>query len=689
VLIGARVVHHGRTAGRVQALFRLALANGTLAAAEVRLPVTVEPLGMAEVRGRLGVLPEGQYALVTELLSGDTVTDRIEHPLTVMAAPAAPPSLETLVRRDAGGPPANPGRFTLAGRPWHPVGTNYWPHSLGGIPTGSYGAGWLDPSLYVPQTAEADLAQMASWGFTAIAGVGADVHWDGSAENPTLRNLEDFLWRCHRHGIRLFLFCAGLDPRGRDEGTARRLIEAVRYHPALAAYDIAWEPGYYEARHGYAAQWRDWLVEHYGSLATAAKALGHPLPLTPGGEVTVPPDAWCDQPGPWQTVTAAYRTYMDWQLGAEYRRSARRVRDLDPLHLVGFRGSNVTSPVGFKPVEQPSVLHFMDWAGPEGYDVPAYGRLTPAAEVAAKGLCTRLLSYLSGGKPVIWMEFGMPVYPNGTPWRDSLAEVTPARLEYQVEEGRRWWQMMVDSGAWGSFQWWYPGGFRVGENSDCGLVAPNNLPRPVAATAQQFVRAFAASETYGVGGVKALDGRPEDGPGGWVGLYLRCRDAQGAADIRAPAIDSSSPAALQTGPDGGPWPGTGPLRYLNAIFDRLRLRVGDGPWQEVGLPTTPGPVQVAAPADGPVEVEAWVGNTAEAAWCPAAGPGEGCRLVVTGGLRAALPLSEGVRFQGSGHLGPARIAEALTAPLQLRLQMQAGGRVGFGEVVRVTLVPRG
>jgi SAM-dependent methyltransferase len=688
IAVGARVVNHTTAPANATAIFRLA-RDGSPAAPTLHLPVSIDPHGLSDVRARLGPLSEGQYVLATVLVVGDAMVDRIEHPLTIVAAPTAPPPAESVVCRDAGGSPANPGRFTLGGKPWHPVGTNYWPHFLGGIPTSAYWSGWLDPSLYVPHVAEADLAQMQSWGFTAIAGVGADVHWDAGGDNQTLRNLEDFMWRCHRHGVKLFLFCAGLDPRGRDDAAARRLIEAVRYHPALAAYDIAWEPGYYEARHGYAAQWRDWLGEHYGSLEAAEKALGHPLPRTPQGEVTVPPDAWCDQPGPWEPVAAVYRAYMDWQLGAEYRRSARLVRDLDPLHLVGFRGSNVTSPLNFKPVEQPSVLHFMDWAGPEGYDVPAYGRLTPAAEVAAKGLCTRILSYLSGGKPLIWMEFGMPVYPNGTTWRDSLVEVAPARLEYQVEEGRRWWQMMVDSGAWGCFQWWYPGGFRVGENSDCGLVTPANRPRPVAAMAQQFVPAFAASETYGAEGVKVLDGRPEDGPGGWIGLYLRCRDKHGVAEISVPSLDSASPAALQTDPAGRPWPGTGPLRYLNAIFERLRLRAGEGPWQELEPPTVPGPVEVALPAGGPLELEAWVGNTAEAVWLPAgAAPDTGCRLAVTGDLGASLPLPVAVGFQGSAHLGPARVAERFTAPLRFRLQMQAAGRVSFGEVVRVTVAPR-
>ena len=39
--------------------------------------------------------------------------------------------------------------------------------------------------------------------------------------------------------------------------------------------------------------------------------------------------------------------------------------------------------------------------------------------------------------------------------------------------------MMSESGADGVFFWWYPGGFRLGENSDFGIINPDGTDRPV------------------------------------------------------------------------------------------------------------------------------------------------------------------------------------------------------------------
>jgi hypothetical protein len=406
--------------------------------------------------------------------------------------------------------------------------------------------------------------------------------------------------------------------------------------------------------------------------------------------VDVPPDEWCEKPGPWQPLVAAYRAFWNHELGAEYRHSAALIRSLDPNHLIGFRGSNVTSPLNFKPVEQPAVLHFMDWAGPEGYDVPAYGRLTDWPEVSAKGLVTRMLSFISGGKPVVWMEFGMPVYPNGTDWHDDMLFLTPERYAYQAEEGRRWWKMEADSGAWGSFVWWYPGGFRVGENSDCGLVDPNNVPRPVAATASRFVPAFAQSERFSPDA--RLDFAPETDPGGWVGEYLRLRDEyarlaeQGRrVTVRTAGEGTTSADCPLVDPAGRPWPGQGPLRYLDAIFERVRIRAGAAPWQEIELPTSPGPVRVRVTGNGPVEIEAWAGNLAEATWLVSGGGA--VRLRVTGEAENEGALEHGTLFQGSGHFGVTRLSTQSGATRRLRLQLEATGRAPFGEILTLELTP--
>lgn len=694
--VGAHVTSFAASASAAQVTFTVTNTAGKVVAQTRALKATVAPRTMATVETTLHGLPEGDYAMTTALAAGGKTVDRITQSLQVRPRLTSPPKpQEVVVRRR--------GELFLDGKPWHPVSCNYWPHYLGGIPGGAYGLSYLDPVLYEPSVIDADLAQMEKWGFKAIAGVGADAHWTTGADTPLARDLQDFLWRCQAHHIKVFLYVAGLDPRGRNSALARQVIRGVRYHPAIAGYDIAWEPGYYSLRHRYDPDWREWLVAQYGNLDAAQKSLGYALPRDEKGQVIGPSDKECSTDGPWHAVVAAYRAFMDWQLGAEYRRSADIIRSLDPLHLIGFRGSTVDSVVSFRPVQQPAVLHFMDWAGPEGYDVPAYGRVSPWPVISRKGLVTRMLHFLSGGKPVIWMEFGLPIYPNGTPWADKLIWVKPERYQYQVTEGRHFWEMMVHSGAWGDFIWWYPGGFRVGENSDCGLVDPDNAPRPVAAVARAFVPKFAASEHFTAN--RSLAFTPEDDIGGWVGEYLRLRDEYAGlvesghdVDVRTAGQGLTSADCPLIDDAGRPWPGKGPLRYLDAIFERVRVRAGEGPWQEVELPTKPGPVAVKLAGSGPVEVEAWAGNLAEAKWLAAgtepgqagaasatAGGGQ-VALAITGAAGARAPLEDPTSFQGSGHFAPVRLQiTAGKTPAHLRLQLTAGDRAAFGEILNLSV----
>ena len=40
------------------------------------------------------------------------------------------------------------------------------------------------------------------------------------------------------------------------------------------------------------------------------------------------------------------------------------------------------------------------------------------------------------------------------------------------------YRMFIESGADGVFFWWYPGGFRLGENSDFGIINPDGTTDP-------------------------------------------------------------------------------------------------------------------------------------------------------------------------------------------------------------------
>ncbi|PIU93133.1 MAG: hypothetical protein COS65_14360 [Armatimonadetes bacterium CG06_land_8_20_14_3_00_66_21] len=268
-------------------------------------------------------LPVGEYTVITVLTEGGRTTDTVTHPLMVRARSQQPPASE-VVRREGG-------RFLLDGKPWRPVGVNYWPHNLGGTPTDVYANGWLDPVSYQPSVLEADLAQLERWGCRAIAAVGAEIHWGTSEDTPQLRNLQEFLWRCQRHRLKVLLFVGGLDPRGRDDEGARRVIRAVRHHPALMGYDIAWEPYYGAARKAYTPHWRDWLVQQYGSLEQAEAAFGYALPRGAEGTVDAPPRTHGSQRtapgGRWRRpIAPSWTTNWASSTGTQPRWFAARIR---------------------------------------------------------------------------------------------------------------------------------------------------------------------------------------------------------------------------------------------------------------------------------------------------------------------------------------------------------------------------
>ena len=77
--------------------------------------------------------------------------------------------------------------------------------------------------------------------------------------------------------------------------------------------------------------------------------------------------------------------------------------------------------------------------------------------------------------------------------------------------------MMIESGADGVFFWWYPGGFRLGENSDFGIINPDGTDRPVTKVIRSEGPRFLKARK---------PGKPED----WIAVD-RDRDARGLFGI--------------------------------------------------------------------------------------------------------------------------------------------------------------
>jgi hypothetical protein len=583
-------------------------------------------------------LTAGAHTLTVDLSAGGRPADRLQMPLRGWTSPPQRKLTQVTV--------AN-GEFMAGGKPWRPVGVNYWPRSTSGLRADLFTQGWLSPGLYDPDVAEADLAAMEALGFNVIAGL--------EYEEPTQApNLRDFLARCDAHGIRASVFVSGGDPFSPDPATLTGLISAAGLNedPAVFAYDLCWDPaaGVQSQRiASLGSAWTAWLDDQYGGLAGAQKVWGY------AGGQQGPTDQQLTQDGPWRVMVAAYRRFLDDTAAAGYGQGWRAIRDLGDTHLVGARtgGGARFSVVPKMPLDLASGAAFMDFVTPQGYGFgPAYSATAAAGLIASWGRA------VSAGRPVFWIEWGISIWGNAAGLAPTQGELFTSILT-----------MIQKSGSNGGTGWWYPGGLRVDEVSDYGIMDPDGRPRPAATATAAAVRAM-------------NNGAPLPQPTQWV-VADRDRYVQGYAGIAdtfgatyAQDLESGTILGLQLPAQGTtsadcplvavgavPYPGTGPLQALNAAIFRVQL---DGKGVDDGA-------QVSLPASLTVEAA----NTAPAAWA------QDVELVVElpGGQRLTAPLAHPpVAFCDRGRFGPVSLPAASG---EVRLRLRARGSLPFGSIWRL------
>ncbi|MDR2849228.1 MAG: hypothetical protein LBW77_01600 [Verrucomicrobiota bacterium] len=607
----------------------------------------------------------GVYTFHAKLTAKDGGVDEISHEFAVLDPKPAPRENFITVKD---------GDFWLKGKKWYPVGVNYWPLYVSGMEPGDYQSGWLRDAYYAPALVERDLEQLAGLGVNLV-----------SIQTPPpsdYRNLLDFLRRCERRGIYANLYLGQASPLAFKDAELARYITDARLagNAAVFAYDTIWEPGNSvfkddAARGRWDADWRAWIDERYGSLARAEKDWGVPARRAPDGAAVSPPDAWFREDGAWRVQMAAYRRFMDTLTDRLWGRANRRLRELDPNHLISFRQGN-TLPHDFA-LSGP--VRHIDFICPEGYSIPD----TDAGEDAI-GFITRYVDFTTGGKPVVWSEFGVSV------WDGGRMRVDPVAVERQGRYSERFYRAALASGAAGTVPWWWVGGYRVEERSDFGIVEPDRAERPAA----RLIRTY---------GPLLRTPRAKPVPDEWftfdrdahAGGYWRAAFHEGAAAYRAAAaagrtlgvrspgtgLDSANVPLVAVG--NVPCDGTNPPKYLDAAFNRLQVRDAAGVWREA----TNGAVIAVS---GEVRVRASVGNTQEATWL-AEGAG-GVRLSV-GDPAFALPGGGKVPPLADADFGEFVLPQTVASPLALtaRMKVRRENRpdIPFGEKRTFTVVPTG
>jgi hypothetical protein len=405
--------------------------------------------------------------VVVELVRKGRVVDRVQHELGVWE-PKADPQFVT----------ARDGDFYLSGRKWYPYGVNHMPASGIGIEDGPFFENYLGPRSYDPEILDRELARIRRLGMTMVSafiyhGAGAD------------RNLVDYLRRCDKHGLKVNLSLRPGTPMDFEWDKMRDLIvnNRLAQNDTVFAYDLAWEPfiGRQAERARWDKLWGEWIQRHYGSIDGAEKAWSFPAPRNKDGYITNPPDAQCGGAGAWAKMVIDYRRFIDELVDRHYSEARRLIRSIDAHHLVSFRMTVAGDPTFDQAHNMPydfrGLKNGVDIFEPEGY-----GRIGDWQRVRP-GLFT--LAYaraIDPTKPVMWAEFGT------SSWDHEAIQTSSTALEFEGKFYDDFLKMVLESGANGAVCWWYPGGFRVGENSDFGIINPDGTDRPATVVLRKYAK---------------------------------------------------------------------------------------------------------------------------------------------------------------------------------------------------------
>ena len=408
---------------------------------------------------------------------------------------------------------ARDGGMWLEGKSWKAHGVNYMPSSGIGLANWQHFEHWLGRGAYDPEIIERDLRRIKAMNLNAVS---VFIY----RESLEAQHLLDFLRRCEAHDIRVNLSLRPGTPLDFRWNEMRELIEHYRLaeNDTVFAYDLAWEPRH-EARQiqsDYLPLWQDWVQKRYADADAAKKAWGvgqgsFQFEFTDLKSVPAPTMKWFTQDGPWRKLIADYRLFLDEMLHEKYAEARRLVRSIDPHHPVSFRmqhaGDSTFNWDAFVPYDFNGLAGAVDIWEPE-----AYGRIGDWEKVKPGRFTADYARLCDATKPVVWAEMGYTV------WDNLHMAPAPEKLAFQAQYFRDFYRMMNESSADGIFFWWYPGGYRLNEKSDFGIINPDGTDRPVTKVIREEGAQF----------IKAA--KPTTKPNHWISVD-RDRDARGLFGI--------------------------------------------------------------------------------------------------------------------------------------------------------------
>lgn len=386
--------------------------------------------------------------------------------------------------------------------------------------------------------------------------------------------------------------------------------------------------------------------------------------------------------GEWRTYIAAYRRFWDDEISQGYKRVRENIKSIDKYHLMGARsgygGTGYIGVADHMPFDLASGAYHLDFTGPEAYMLRGdYDNFLQG------GLNNAYGRYFSNNKPVFWPEFGLPVVIGIQPSQYKHRQ-TPENIDAQTDFYKNMIRLTMETNANGLTGWWWPGGFRLHENSDFGIIDPDGTPRPSALEIQKNADAF-----YKPRPLKEYDTfltvDRDKYVSGYAGIYNEFAKKYAAAvksgknpGIRTEGTGTTSANTPLIAVGNTPYNGKNPPKYLNSEIQWLMVN-----GKKVVNGST---VYIERGSD--IYVRASVLNSADALWISSKSVVDGAVYMTAsiGEFEAYVPI-----FKDTPFLNEVSIIGSFTPPktdaesFDITFNMASKGRMKFGDTCRITI----
>jgi hypothetical protein len=497
------------------------------------------------------------------------------------------------------------GEFMLDGKRWRVHGVNYMPSSGIGIEDQPYFEFWIGARAYDPEVIQRDLDHIADMGMNAVS---IFIY----RESMEAQNLLDLLRRLQVMGLKADLSLRPGTPLDFRWEEMRELLAYYRIaeHDCIFGLDLAWEPmfGNHDARRRWDPAWREWITERYGSIENAAADWEYEAPRDEQGRVSNPLNHWTVDDGPWRVFVAAYRRFLDTLLYEYYSRARTLVRSVNPNHLVSYRMTEAGNPT-FRwgeriPHQWPYLAGAVDILEPE-----AYGRIGGWEKVKPGWFQHAWARCCAPHLPMMWKEAGV------NEWATHMTYPSPEESTFKQEYYRNLYRMFTGSRCAGIFFWWYPGGYRVNENSDYGIINPDGSDRAVTRVIREHAQALLEGPSPAEPDHWFEVDRDKH-PDGIAGIYDDIREdfwkavaAGKTPGLRTPASGTTTADCPMIAVGNRPYTGKNPPKYIDGFFDAVEVGHPEKGWLPV---EDNGAIEL--PESAPVRVRLTCTNLGEAAW---------------------------------------------------------------------------